>query len=56
MNSCQPVVIGDAKTIEGMVKLLKLQLAVKAAQEIKRILSIIIQSMSLTLKILRRVR
>ena len=53
---CQPVVIGDAKTIEGMVKLLKLQLAVKAAQEIKRILSIIIQSMSLTLKILRRVR
>lgn len=32
---CQPVVIGDAKTIEGMVKLLKLQLAVKAAQEIK---------------------
>lgn len=33
---CQPVVIGDAKTIEGMVKLLKLQLAVKAAQEIKK--------------------
>ncbi|MEK6681029.1 MAG: 4-hydroxythreonine-4-phosphate dehydrogenase PdxA [Nitrospirota bacterium] len=32
---CRPIVIGDAEAIEGMVKSLKLSLAVKSVQEIK---------------------